>query len=113
MSLQGVGTLVGEYFGDGKGEAEELEAVDLNDVPDVDANLEVDLSNEEGEDSSDHANPLLFLYDCETTGLSIYSDHIIEIAAEVLDCPVNCSNTTYNSLVKTSRRIPAAGTEME
>ena len=54
---------------------------------------------------------LLFLYDCETTGLSVYSDHIIEIAAELINSPVaSCTNTTFSSLVKTSRRIPTPGT---
>ena len=76
--------------------------VDLEDVDSVVDDLSMEVS-------SDHALPLLFLYDCETTGLSIYNDHIIEIAAEVVDCPVMCSNGTFFSLIKTSRQIPAQG----
>ena len=57
-------------------------------------------------DSSADEQPLLFLYDSETTGLKTYDDHIIEIAAEVVDSPVN---GTFSSLVKTSRQIPAHG----
>ena len=57
----------------------------------------------------DHTHPLLFLYDCESTGLSIYKEHIIEIAAEVVDPPVSYSNTTFESLVKTAHSIPQAG----
>ena len=51
--------------------------------------------------------PLLFLYDCESTGLSIYKEHIIEIAAEVVNPPVSYSRTTFESLVKTARSISA------
>ena len=53
--------------------------------------------------------PLLIAFDCETTGFGIYSEDIIEIAAEVVHCPVPCSNLTYESLVKTSRQIPKEG----
>lgn len=58
-------------------------------------------------DDIDNAQPLLVLYDCETTGLNIYTDHIIEIAAEVINSPVP---SLFSSLVKTSRRIPLSGT---
>lgn len=113
--LQDLGNTVGEYAGDGQGEAEAesvSRAVDLDVDADVDVSADSgvdDLSMEQNEDSSDDAKPLLFLYDCETTGFSIYSDHIIEIAAMVVNCPVTCANDTFSSLVKTSRRIPAPG----
>lgn len=113
-ALQGLGSAVGEYYGDGQGEcygmAEAMDSVAQAVVCD-DSGLVEDLLLEQNEDSSDDAQPLLFLYDCETTGLSIYNDHIIEIAAEVVDCPVPHSNTTFTSLVKTSRRIPLPGIE--
>ena len=117
-ALQKLGSTVGEYVGDGQGEesasVEQALAVDLDNVNDsgvVDADWEVDdLSMEQTEGNSDDSHPLLFSYDCETTGLSIYNDHIIEIAAEVIDCPVvSHSNANFSSLVKTSRRIPSAG----
>ena len=55
-------------------------------------------------------HPLLIFYDCETTGLSIYNEHLTDIAAKVIASPVPLSNPTFSSLVKTSRRIPAPGT---
>ena len=109
--LQDLGNTVGEYVGDGQGENESpLQALD----PFLDD--EAGIGDDSGfddvsmEDSSDDAKPLLFLYDCESTGFSIYNDHIIEIAAEVVNSPVACSNGTFSSLVKTSRRIPVPGT---
>lgn len=113
-ALRKLGTMVGEYVGNGQGEesAGVEQAVDLDAVNDsgvVDADWEVD-DLEQIEDSSDDAHPLLFSYDCETTGLSIYNDHIIEIAAEVINCPVmSHNNASFSSLVKTSRRIPTPG----
>ena len=104
-ALQGVGNAVGVYAGNGQGEPDLPD--DAIDFDAVDADLgDNDLSVEESEASSDDAKPLFFLYDCESTGLSIYTDHIIEIAAEVIDSPLSSSNTTFSSLVKTSRRIP-------
>ncbi len=135
-ALEGVGNVVGEYVGDGQGESEnDMQAANLDVVDDhdmqaarfldvldahqedhdmqaanlfdvVDAHLE---DNEQAEVRSDDAHPLFFLYDCESTGLSIYNDHIIEIAAEVVNSPVINGSTTFASLVKTSRRIPAPG----
>ncbi len=74
----------------------------------VDANPQ---SLDDDKDSSDDAHPLLIFYDCETTGLSIYSDHITDIAAKVVASPAPLSEPTFSSLVKTSRRIPAPGTQ--
>lgn len=114
--LERLGNVVGEYVGDGQGEdsGSVVQEVDFDAVDDdfgvVYADLEVDdLSMEQSEDSSDEAQPLLFLYDCETTGFSIYNEQIIEIAAEIVDCPVSYASNNFSSLVKTSRRIPAAG----
>ena len=105
-ALQELCSAVGEYHGSGQGEPDSVGHIVLSD----DLELVKDLSEEQNEDSNNNAHPLMFLYDCETTGLSIYSDNIIEIAAEVFDCPVpHISSTTYSSLVKTSRRIPAQG----
>ena len=53
--------------------------------------------------------PLLFLYDCETTGLSIYNDHITDIASKVIACPVPLLTPSFSSLVKTSKYISAPG----
>ena len=112
--MRGMGCAIGEYVGDGQGELEstpqELTSADLDPV-DVDPEVD-DQSLDEEEDSSEDAHPLLIFYDCETTGFSIYSDHITDIAAKVVASPVPLSTPTFSSLVKTSRRIPAAGTMM-
>ena len=77
----------------------------------IEDSRDADSGNESMEVSSDdNTRPLLFLYDCETTGLSIYNEHIIEIATVVVDSPVSYSNTTFESLVKTARSISPSGT---
>ena len=55
-----------------------------------------DEQQEDGEDEEDikdgeadredteNAHPLLFFFDTETTGLSIYDDHTVEIGAKVV-----------------------------
>ena len=82
QQLRCAGATVGEYVGNGQGETEHTETEDKCD----DAEPVVD-DHHECEDtsvgSSDDANPLLIFYDCETTGFSIYSEHITEIAAKV------------------------------
>ena len=53
---------------------------------------------------------MLFIYDCETTGLGIYTEHITEIAAKITGVPLSSiSQPTYTSLVKTSRTISKNG----
>ena len=54
---------------------------------------------------SDGSRPLLILFNSETTGLSIYSDHITDIGAKVLTPPVNLSVPTFSYLVRTARTI--------
>ena len=57
-----------------------------------------------------YAKRLMFLFDCETTGGSHYSDHIIEIASTVI-IPDNTSITTveFSSLCRTSKHISSFG----
>ena len=57
----------------------------------------------------DNFHPLLVLFDCETTGLSIYSDHITDVVAKVLSPPVSVPLPTFSSLVRTGRNISATG----
>ena len=57
----------------------------------------------------DGPGPLLILYDCETTGLSIYIEHITHIAAKVVDIPAELGAPTFSSLVRTGRIISATG----
>ena len=53
------------------------------------------------------AHPLLFLFDTETTGLSIYEDHIVKIAAKVSLSAI--SQPSFSSLVHTPRNLPLKG----
>ena len=113
-TLCGLGSAVGEYAGDGQGETESdaqaamsVDQDEINAEPGLDDQAVED--EEEEEEDSDDSHPLLFFYDCETTGFSIYNDHITDIAAKVVASPVPLSEPTFSSLVKTSRRIPPAG----
>lgn len=111
-TMCGVGCAVGEYVGDGQGDKENVAqattSADLDlDAVDADQGKE-DESGSDGEDGVD-GSPLHIFYDCETTGLSIYSEHITDIAAKVVACPVPLTDPTFSSLVKTSRYISAAG----
>ena len=75
VTLSGLGNVVEEYIGDGKGETEnEAQTSYWDEFLDV-VKHEVD-----DEIANDNSN---FTYDCETTGISIYKDHIIEIAARL------------------------------
>ena len=112
--LHCAGATVGEYVGNGQGETERTDTEDKCDEdtePVVDDHHE---SEEASEGSSDDAHPLLFCYDCETTGFSVYSEHITEIAAKVVGVPLSSfSQPTFSSLVKTSRNISKKGTSIK
>ena len=104
----------GRYLGCGQGDDEMESFIDdaASVVTDVDVYVDAQsVVDSSPEDEGTTSNPLLFFYDCETTGLSIYNDHITEVAAKVVfqDNPPPISKPTYSSLVRTTRRIPAAG----
>ena len=89
--LRGAGGTVGEYAGDGQGEAESAILIPeaVGDPVDADPGFDCQQSEEDedgdGDEScSDDSHPLLILFDCETTGLSVYSDHITDIGAKVI-----------------------------
>ena len=96
------------YVGDGHGD-ENTSAQDANLDDNIDPGVDDQFLDYEEEDSSDDAHPLLIFYDCETTGFSVYKEHITDMAAKVVACPVPLHEPTFSSLVKTSLRIPAAG----
>ena len=112
-TLRSIGCGIGEYVGDGQGESEaatpapmSIDAGLIDTEPgDVSLNSEGDME----EDDSRDAQPLLTFYDCETTGFSIYNDHITDIAAKVVASPVPLTDPTFSSLIRTSKRIPAVG----
>lgn len=61
-------------------------------------------------DITENAHPLLFFFDIETTGLSIYVDHIVEIAAKVVGVPWSTvTQQSYSSLIHTPKNIPYKG----
>ena len=64
-----------------------------------------------GEGSGEKVAPLLFFFDTETTGRNIYEDHIIELAAKVIETPPSGSVTEpiFSTLVHTSRGIHSEG----
>ena len=116
--LCGVGHSVGEYVGDGRADMENNECAEGSDenepADDVEPNQDdIDIYGQFEDDGSgiaEDAHPLLFLFDTETTGLNIYEDHIIEIAAKVTGVPTSTiTQPSYSSLVHTSRNIPSKG----
>jgi len=57
--------------------------------------------------------PLLFFYDCESTGGNIHDDHIIEIAAEVVGLEkVYVTVKSFSELCFTSRIVSGIGTTL-
>lgn len=103
--LRGAGCSVGEYVGDGQGESATVGA-----SPGVDHFEEEEDDNDDvNNDGSGNCHPLLIFYDCEATGLSIYEDHITDIGAKVVACPIPLQQPSFSSLVKTSKNIPAPG----
>ena len=115
-TLRGLGSAVGDYVGNGQGESETVTqastAAEIDPDADVGPSIELDEDDDDAALETSHdddAHPLLFFYDCESTGFSVYSDNITDIAAKVVACPVSLQTPTFSSLVRTSRRIPTAG----
>lgn len=89
--LRGFGHAVGEYVGEGMGDVED-DADKLAETDNiVDAELdhadakECSLDEEREEDRSEKSYPLLFFFDCEATGLSIYHDSIQKLPPRLLE----------------------------
>ena len=111
--LRGAGHVVGEYVGGGRADLEqEDEGNDDQRMETDDSGIQLDCDDGLGEDAHtlEDAHPLLFLFDTETTGLNIYEDHIIEIAAKVTGVPLYVvTQPSFSSLVHTPRNIPWKG----
>ena len=108
--LRGVGHAVGEYVGDGQGDADDTAQPHSSD--DADPDVDEGLDEQDKGDSSEDAYPLLFFYDCETTGFSIYNEHITELAGKVVavGAPSSAiSQPSFTSLVHTARHISKPG----
>ena len=130
-TLEAVGLRTATYTGDTAVEADGDEEMDDNEETEFDTGGdEVGYGDEDydGDDVNDgvegnnsdnnifsgsfptHAKRLMFLFDCETTGGSHYSDYIIEVASTVI-IPDNVSITTveFSSLCRTSKHISSFG----
>ena len=60
--------------------------------------------------TAENGHPLLFIYDCETTGGNHLQDHIMEIGSLVLiPNGVSISTVEFTSLCQTSRQIAHRG----
>ena len=120
QSLRAVGHNTGEYVGRGRGDHEKQQendesATEYEDTEDTAETttcssdmLDADVSTEE---YTTEKQPLLFFYDSEATGGSVYDDHIIEVAAKVIGVPpsINIRSHHYTSLCGTSLRIRKQG----
>ena len=114
--LQCLGHSVGEYVGGGQADTENMDhngegdGDDLDQIGDADQGLEMSEEQNEDDNVTDSKGHLFFLFDIETTGLSIYEDHITEIAAKIIGVPTSSvSQPTFSSLVRTTRKISKRG----
>lgn len=108
-SLAGAGCTVGEYVGDGQGELESFVA-EVAEFPAEEVDVTEDLGDDQScTDDMEDQQPLLVFFDCETTGFSVYNDHIIDIAAKIVSSPVPVNQPSFSSLVRTPRNIPGPG----
>ncbi|XP_019854038.1 PREDICTED: uncharacterized protein LOC109583236 [Amphimedon queenslandica] len=108
--LQSAGAAIGRYVGNGLGETETeclhsevSEEKGDDNTEDAEVQCDIDYMNE---NRSNDAHPLLIFYDCETTGFSVYNEHITEIAAKVVGVLLSLfSQPIFSSIIKTSRNI--------
>jgi len=57
-----------------------------------------------------NGTPLLFIYECQTTGGNIHDDHIIEVAAEVIGTEKEFVTVkSFSELCYTTRPIQGIG----
>ncbi len=98
------------YVGNGQGEDEATtcDGPTEDDLPDVEHGYQYPATTN-NECDIDHKKSLTIIYDCETTGLSVYREHITEIAAKVVNPPVPLSNPCFSSLVRSGRNISVSG----
>lgn len=116
LQRQDAGIAVGEYQGRGQGEnvAHDpvVEPVSMEFDNEEDAFVDNFVDN--FVDSETDELPLLFFFDVETTGLVVFNDVIIDVAAKVVDIPPSAvSVPIYQSLVRTSKSIPGKGRIMQ
>ena len=74
------------------------------DQPSEDEGEDEEVSTDVNRSSSLDVLPLLFFFDCKSTGGSTYNDHIIKVGAKVVAVPgsVSISQHHYSSLIHSS-----------
>ena len=120
ITLRAVGCTTAEYVGSpGTAEATSSTAIEERDkvVDEEDQPFGDDSNTDECEKvsadvdgpSSDEL-PLLFFFDCESTGRSMYTDHMIEVGEKVVAVPnsVSITQRQYGSLIHSSPSIAQA-----
>ena len=114
ITLRAVGCTTAEYVGSsGTAKATSSTAIKERDevVDEEDQSFGDDNNADECEEVSANLDgpssdelPLLFFFDCESTGGSMYTDHMIEVGAKVVAVPDSVSITQhqYGSLIHSS-----------
>ena len=121
VTLRAVGCTTTEYVGSSgtADSSESLTDVDCEEAEDDEAEADNDATGDDCDPSADNRDteelqsnmlPLLFFYDCESTGGSTYDDHIIEVGAKVVAAPdsADIPQLEYSSLIHFSRTIVKA-----
>ena len=119
VTLNAVGYATGEYMGSTVEESDEddeeeegtnptvLQDVGEQGVQETGDEFNDSLAAADSESFSQDELPVLILYDCESMGGNIHSDHIIEVCGKVfaVSDAVAISKPEYSSLVHLSRTI--------
>ena len=106
VTLQAVGISTSLYVGDTA--VPECEEDDDNEEDEQDEGILIENITVDSTPCS--GKPLLFIYDCETTGGSFYQDHIVEVGSMVIAPDgVSIHNDEFSSLCHTSRHIARKG----
>ena len=117
ITLRAVGCTTAEYVGS-SATAEATSSTAIEEKDGVGDEEDQPFGDEDNVDESEEVStgvdgpssdelPLLFFFDCESTGGTMYSDHIIEVGAKVVSVPnsVNITQHQYGSLIHSSRSI--------
>ena len=106
VTLQAVGVATSFYSTDTALDVDDMDRYASNDEPDN----PITFINPATGPTVETGKPLLFIYDCETTGGSHLRDHVMEIGS-VVSIPdgVSISNTEFSSLCHTSQHITRQG----
>ena len=106
VTLQTSGIITSSYSTDSALEEDTVEVERLE----PDEELDDTFVNAATDSTVESGKPLLFMYDCETTGGSHLQDHIMEVGSVVLvPDGVSITTTEFSSLCHTSQHIARQG----